>query len=188
MSFTGRFARTFVLGALLALAGAAQAIVYDLNYDPEQFAGFGQLTISAGCLDREDGTYSSSSEGCQIDLLFDQTHDSGGGDWSLGFTQNIATSFSVRDSELVGFDSILFLNFAEGFSDFARISQSCDASGQLQFLIPGNVVNFQGCGGLDTTNYTLSRADEPAPAFLALGGLGAVWFARRRRRGANAVS
>jgi hypothetical protein len=177
-----------VLAAVvLSFGGAAQGtVVYDLGYDPTGFFGNGQLSIDNACV-ATDGTFTSSSESCPIDLLFDTTHDSGGGNWSSGLIADIAEGmqFDVANHQLVAFDSIA-LNLTFNGLDIitlrtsgGALSVGCEASGQLQFFRGDNVVTFQGCGGLDTGTY---RVPEPASGALILGGLGAAWLARRRRR------
>jgi len=176
---------TLVAGLLLFGATARGAVVYDLGYDPDQFVGFGQLSIDASCLDREDGTYASNSEDCRIDLLSDHTHDSGGADWFSGLITNVAIDFQIVNGELVRFDSNdnIFLVLGNGSSDFAgaRIAALECGSGQLQFFIPNNLVTFDGCGGLDRGTYVISRASEPESLALVLAGLTVAWVARRRR-------
>jgi hypothetical protein len=191
MTFFWKAARVALAAVVLAWVGTAQAhVVYDLGFDPTGFFGNGQLTIDATCLS-EDGTFSSSSESCQIDLVFVDAHDSGGGNWSRGPLFDIAEgmTFDVVNHELVSFDSIAmflgFVNFdSDRFTGIRAIDFGCDASGQLQFFRGDNQVTFQGCGGTDSGVYALTRATpEPASTGLVLGALGAAWLARRRRRG-----
>ena len=172
MTFIWKTARVALAAVSLALAGTAQAhVVYDLGYDPTGFFGNGQLTIDEACL-LVDGAHSSEYGDCQIDLVFVNAHDSGGGNWSLGALPDIAEGmgFTVVDHELVSFDSIpLFLNFdhfdSDRFTGIRSINFGCEASGQLQFFQGDNQVTFQGCNGNESGVYSLVRAaPEPASA------------------------
>jgi uncharacterized protein YigE (DUF2233 family) len=184
MKAVWKVARAAVAAAALALGGGAQAgVVYDVNFDPIGFFGNGQLQIDPSCLS-EDGTFSSDSENCPIDVLFMNAHDSGGGNWDVLEVDNIATSFVVHNGQLVAIDGSVILDFSnfdpDNFSS-RNVAQGvgCEASGQLTFLIPDNVVTFDGCNGLETGIY---RIPEPASIGLTLAGLGAALLARRRRK------
>jgi len=192
MSFMRKSARGALVAVVLAFAGAAQGgVVYDLGYDPDGFFGNGQLSVDPSCL-VADGTQIAPTGNCHIDLLFDNTHDSAGGNWSRGFLANIATLFDVAGGELVSFDSIPIGLTFDSFdsSSFTSVaftdSNPCEASGVLQFYRVhndfSNDVTFQGCAGTDETHpYTLTRVPEPEPLALALAAGGAAWLARRRR-------
>jgi hypothetical protein len=189
MKAVWKVARAVVAAAALALAGGAQgAIVYDVNFDPFDFFGNGQLRIDPACLDREDGTYSSNSENCPIDVLFMHANDTGGGFWDIGEVDNVASAFLVQGGQLVAVDLSVTLDFSgQDLGDrLSNVIQSvgCDASGNLQFFIPDRLVQFDGCGGLDEGTYRISLAPEPASMGLTLGALGAAWLARRRRKAA----
>ena len=185
MKAVWKVARALAAAAALAMAGGAQgAVVYDVNFDPVGFFGNGQLRIDPSCLS-EDGTFFSNIESCPIDVLFMNAHDTGGGNWSVLEVDNIADQFKVVNGQLVALEGLVTLNF-DNFDNTDNFSlrssngiQSVECgTGNLQFLIPDNVVTFDGCGGLDTGNYLIP---EPASIGLTLAGLGALWLGRRRR-------
>ena len=190
MKAVWKVARAVVAAAALALAGGAQAVVYDVNFDPDGFFGNGQIDINPACLALADDVY-ANSEFCGVGFDGMYTHDSGHGNWFSDNFGNIS-SFEIQNHQLVAIEGFITL-FFQGFdasgdsarlSNFIQVGNPCgeDAQSDLNFGIDGRPVSFLGCAGLETSVYTITRVPEPASIGLTLAGLGALWLGRRRRK------
>jgi hypothetical protein len=181
---SNRVVRVLLWSAVAAAVGTfgslARAAFYDVGFDPD-FDGAVQISIVDSCLSQADGTYSSNSEFCTVDLVFADVFPLPAGvpHYTSGPQSDIAFEVKIAGNELIAFDTF--------FADFP-VSCGVECSGGLDFgIVPQNAYLTQcfGCGPVLIDPYTLSRValpiPEPGTLGLLFGGVGAAWLARRRK-------
>jgi len=193
------------LGALASAAVAifavpANAVVYSSGFDPLSFSGTGFFQFDTAC-ESVDGVYTQAEcnvifLGATVDLV--ETAPPGTGQLAFGSSTNIV-DIIISGGLLVGVDSGLF-----GPSFISTCSGSlCSNTDpwwiqwESNFFDPVNLFTgncFEGCFPDQTPiaialNVTFTRltdgvAPEPGTLGLILGGVGAAWWARRRKAAA----
>jgi hypothetical protein len=193
------------LGALASAAVAifavpANAVVYSSGFDPLSFSGTGFFQFDTAC-ESVDGVYTQAEcnvifLGATVDLV--ETAPPGTGQLAFGSSTNIV-DIIISGGLLVGVDSGLF-----GPSFISTCSGSlCSNTDpwwiqwESNFFDPVNLFTgncFEGCFPDPTPiaialNVTFTRltdgvAPEPGTLGLILGGVGAAWWARRRKAAA----
>jgi len=200
-----RRALRLFLGALASAAVAifavpANAVVYSSGFDPLSFSGTGFFQFDTAC-ESVDGVYTQAEcnvifLGATVDLV--ETAPPGTGQLAFGSSTNIV-DIIISGGLLVGVDSGLF-----GPSFISTCSGSlCSNTDpwwiqwESNFFDPVNLFTgncFEGCFPDQTPiaialNVTFTRltdgvAPEPGTLGLILGGVGAAWWARRRKAAA----
>ena len=197
--------RVFICAATLAASAGfgppAQAIAYDVDFDPPFIVGFfggtAMLDVDPSCLDLGAGPHSALNlffAGCTIDLTSVDITMLGGNPVNLVYTaeQNpipVLIGVLGNSDNLIGLSTLPIR--LEGPNDIegGRYDE-CDAT--LAFTLGRQFVSgpavFTTCGdnGIQgyssvATSVTFAQVPEPGTLALLLGGVGAVWTARRRR-------
>jgi hypothetical protein len=204
MAVSKKISRIFMCAAVAAVLGVAGApaqatAYYDVIFDPS-FTGEVKFAIGDGCKAKSDGIYVAIGV-CEVDLVFADIFDSTGQEWVSGPQSFVGLLVQIVHGELAQFLSrpILLEPIPpdEPSSDFLALTSGHDedCDGILQFFISRQgppPTTFQGCHSSqsDSDTYTLvpgtltSTIPEPGTLGLILGGIGAAWLTRRRKRAA----
>jgi hypothetical protein len=187
-------------GAVAIFAAPASAVHYTSGFDPlgaVTFSGTGLLQFDDSCLNA-DGLYSAAA--CNLVLLsasLDMT-DTGSSDIAhLDFAPVLPDSTDMVDliisgGTLVGIDTGLIgpvFVTDDGSSLFGPWWLQWQSDPVFLFTGGCTFVESQVCtpnefSSGEATNVTFTRVPEPGTLGLILGGIGAAWFARRRKRAA----
>ena len=203
-----RRALRMFLGALASAAVAifavpANAVVYSSAFDPLSFSGTGLFQFDNHCETDNAGSGVYTQAECNVILLsasvdLVETAPDGTGQLSFGSSTNI-DAIVISGGLLVGVDSGLF-GFAFISSGTGSLSGNTDPwwiQWESDFFDPVNLFTgncFEGCFPDQTPiaialNVTFTRltdgvVPEPGTLGLILGGVGAAWWARRRKAAA----
>jgi hypothetical protein len=196
--------------AVAIFAVPANAVVYSSGFDPLSFSGTGFFEFDTAC-ESVDGVYTQAEcnvifLGATVDLV--ETTPAGTGQLSFGSSTNI-DAIVISGGFLVGVDSGLFgPAFISSCSD--SLCSNTDPwwiQWQTELNDPVNLFtgfcsfdgDFQFCSPNQTPaaiafNVTFTRlpddgdggpgVPEPGTLGLILGGVGAAWWARRRKAAA----
>lgn len=199
--------RMGVAAFAFALAGLAQAVIFNSHFDPLTFVGDGQFQFDDSCL-AEDGFYSGDS--CSATLLSAviDVSDGVGGTAHVDFgpllPSTAVLSIEIQGGTLVGVETD-WIGFAFGSpctgdlcgapwwirwtnpeaDPVELVTGSCTSDYALISFVKFTPLNCQM--DLQTTtiadNVTFTRVPEPGTLLLVAGGLFAAWRSRRATRG-----
>ena len=194
--------RTFICAAGAAALGTfgtlAQATFYGGDFDPPTITGHftGHFIVN----DVNDQCLAGNSEGCEIDLVslvITNSGDFGSGDFSTG-QANIANSVSFEGG--LHFMSVPiplsspFSDFAFASAGFSSLAPAVNCSPCVQFTptigddflhhhgFLANLGFFDSNGQFVSGDTAIYVIPEPGSLGLLVGGIGAAWLARRRKR------
>ncbi len=174
---TWRTVRGAVLAAAVGvISTVAQAIIYPVHYDPP--TGPGAVRVN------NDICLSDSDIRCLLDLLTTDVVDSIGDEWLLP-----SPFLDVADPEgaiVVDFETHRLIAFDSRPVTLTLVSSDgqCGTTATLR-LFSDNTTSLVSCSVDDRGVYVIDAAlpaPEPASLALVLGGAGAAWLARRRKR------
>jgi hypothetical protein len=187
----------------LVLAAPAQAVFFSSSFDPlgpVSFTGTGLFEFDDECLTPGFTVYTAAECHLRLDHAdVTVTDDGAGGTASVHFGSNTASMVDlvIDDGNLIGVDTNLI---GPAFTNVCTPQTGCTnidwwiqwRSGFDEITLAAlNDPVFLGRGcdieeGCDTfgiaPNVTFARVPEPATLALLLGGFGALWVTRRRRR------
>ena len=195
------------LGALATAAAAgfaipANAVVYSSGFDPLSFSGTGLFQFDDGCETANGGFGTYTQAQCNVILLsasvnLVETAPDGTGQLSFGSSTNI-DAIVISGGLLVGVDSGLFgpAFISSGTGSLSSNTDPWWIQWQTElndpvFLFTGSCP--EGCFPDEfpiatAFNVTFTRqtngVPEPGTLGLILGGVGAAWWARRRKAAA----
>ena len=181
---TRKYFRNLFCAAAVVVFGAygtaAQAIVYDIGFDPFDFEGIMRIDVSPSCF-----FPFPSDNACGFSVLDVDFTDSLNRSWTISgplFGIGNLIRVDVTDT-LIGVDVSIFNLQPVGFET------NCGDAATLRFQLAANF-QFGGpatfdCGGLHDTGVVQTITRVPEPATLALLGLGLSGLALTRRRKSN---
>jgi len=183
----GQAVRCAIVAAAFALGGGAvqAGVIHPIIYDPPN---------GSGSLQEGDDCTAPSSESCTIDLLTTLVTDSFLNTWELPAPLfDIATGFSFEGG-LVAIQTPFFtVNLVSGDGSGSILtflaapvsSEVACPTAQLRLNINNTTDLLNDCNVENHGFYEILPAvPEPGSMALILGGAGAAWLVRRRKRAA----
>jgi len=205
---TRRAFRTFLValatGAVAIFAAPASAVHYTSGFEPLSFFGTGLFQFDDSCLTANGGNGTYTGAECNVSLLSVTANlnntDPPVGTGELNFAPVLPDSGDILDiiisgGTLVGVDTnpigfvfpspctgnlcgtpwwIQWNSFSDPVNEVLLFTGSCEGDECFR--------NQSATGS--TFNVTFTQVPEPGTLGLIVGGIGAAWFARRRKRAA----